>query len=255
MSGEWPYLAPPRSGVAARPGSARPLSVGVLVTAHDVAPFLPGALDSVLAQTLPPDEVVVCDDASTDDVEGAVAPYLGHVHLIRRSTNGGEGAAKNTAIAALSTDLVVVLDGDDAMRPQRLEALHWVATQRADLDIITTEWEDFGAETGESWSLAAHFPVHAQEDEILRWNFLPAPALRRAPLVAAGGFDETLTYGPDWELYARMLLRGSRAALVPEPLYRYRRWPGQQTADQQRVLRGRVDVLSRIAADPLLNGR
>jgi glycosyltransferase involved in cell wall biosynthesis len=217
-----------------------------------VARFLPTALESVFAQTQRPDEVVVCDDASSDDVEGALAPYLDRVRLVRRDRQGGEGAAKNTALAALTTDFAVVLDGDDAMRPRRLEALHWLAVHRSDLDVLTTDWQVFGDAAAEDWALSEHFPVHDQVAAVLRWNFLPAPALRRDAVLAAGGFDEALRYGPDWELYARMLVRGSRAGLVTEPLYLYRQWSGQQTADRSRVLDGRVAVLDTILRDPLL---
>ncbi|WP_218885197.1 glycosyltransferase family 2 protein [Kineococcus aurantiacus] len=248
MGGRWPYLAP--AGVeVTRPDR---LTVGVLVTACNVAEHLPQALASIAAQTRAPEQVVVCDDASDDDVAAAVAPFADRVELVRRAVRGGEGAAKNTALAALVTDLVVVLDGDDTMSPHRLEAVAQVAEVRPDLAIVTTAWEEFGPAADGSWSLADHFPVQDQRTQILRWNFLPAPALRRRELLAAGGFAEDLRYGPDWECYARMFLRGARAGLVPSPLYGYRRWNGQQTADRDRVLRGRVEVVRRIAAQDLL---
>lgn len=249
MTAPWPYLAPP--GELVEP--ATPLTIGVLVTAHDVAPLLPAALQSVFAQTRPPDQVVVCDDASSDDVDGALRPFRDRVRLVRHPAQRGEGAAKNTAVAALDTDLVVVLDGDDEMASQRLEALGWLAEHRPDLTLLTTTWEAFGPGVeATDWSLADHFPTTDQRAAILRWNFLPAPAMRRTALLEAGGFDETLRYGPDWECYLRMFLRGAAAALVPVPLYRYRQWSGQQTADRERVLAGRVRVAEMIAANALL---
>lgn len=247
-----PYLAP--AGPEADPPV--PVTIGVLVTACNVAHLLPETLASVDAQTRAPDEVVVVDDASDDDVAAAVAPWADRVLLVPRAVRGGEGAAKNTGARALSTDVVVILDGDDAMHPRRLEALARVCSLRPDLGIVTTEWEEFGPAAQESaWRLADHFPTHAQREAVLTWNFMPAPALRRDELLAAGGFDEHLRYGPDWECYVRMMLRGSQAGLVTEPLYRYRRWSGQQTADVERVLRGRVQVAEGIAGLPGLTGR
>jgi succinoglycan biosynthesis protein ExoU len=246
----WYYLAPPRRPTR-RWRSA--VTMTVIVAAHNVASYLPAALASVFCQSRPADEVVVCDDGSDDDLAGAVAPYRDRVHLIRRA-RGGEGAAKNSAVSAANTEFVVVLDGDDEMHPRRLEALEWLAAARPDLDIITTEFEEFGPNAGaEVWSLAARFPVEDQRSAILTWNFLPAPAIRRQPLLQAGGFDEKLRYGPDWECYIRMVLRGSRAGIVAAPLYRYRRWRGQQTADVQRVLDGRIRVLEGVSALPLLD--
>jgi glycosyltransferase involved in cell wall biosynthesis len=249
MTSEWPLLVP--AGEMLDP--PRPVTVGMVITAHNVARFLPAALDSVFAQTRLPDEVVVCDDASEDDVPGAVEPYRDRVRLIRRPVRGGEGAAKNTAVAAMDADLAIILDGDDEMAPQRVEAMTWLAERRADLHLISTAWEDFGPGVRNSeWSVANHFPVVDQRGEILRWNFLPAPAIRRQALLDAGGFDENLRYGPDWECYVRMFLRGATAGLIPLPLYRYRRWGGQQTADAQRVLSGRARVAEMIAANGLL---
>ncbi len=247
---DWPVLAPPGPWL----DPPRPLTVGVVITAHNVAPYLPAALESVFRQTRKPDEVVVCDDASEDDVAAAVAPYEDRIRLVRRPVQGGEGAAKNTAIEASRSDLVVILDGDDEMAPERVEALAWLAERRADLHLMTTTWEDFGPGAGGSdWSLGDHFPVDGQRAEILRWNFLPAPAILRRPFLDAGGFDEALRYGPDWECYVRMFLRGAAAGLVPLPLYRYRRWGGQQTADTRRVLAGRERVAEMILANPGLD--
>jgi succinoglycan biosynthesis protein ExoU len=245
----WDYLAPPRPDCPPRRSG---VTMAVIVTAHNVARYLPSALTSVFRQSRPADDVVVCDDGSDDDVEGAIAAYRDRVHLIRRA-QGGEGAAKNSAVSATSAEFVVVLDGDDEMHPRRLEALDWLTVRRPDLDIVTTEFEEFGpGARADLWPLASLFPVHDQRRAILTWNFLPAPAIRRQPLLQAGGFDEELRYGPDWECYVRMVLRGSHAGMLAAPLYRYRRWRGQQTADGQRVLDGRIRVLEMVSALPLL---
>jgi glycosyltransferase involved in cell wall biosynthesis len=241
----WAHVAPPVTSVA--PMSKVP-TLAVIVAVHDMAARLGAALGSAFDQTLPADEVVVCDDGSTDEVDEALEPHRRQITLVR-IPHRGEGAAKNAAVAACTTDFVVVLDADDEMDRRRLEAISWLARSRPDLDLIVTELEQVGpgAET-HSWRLAEQFPAEDQRRAILRSNFLPAPALRRRALLEAGGFDEELTYGTDWECHIRMVLRGSRAGLILAPLYRYHRWPGQQTADRQRVLDGRVDVLERVAA-------
>lgn len=203
----------------------------------------------MFASVTPPDEVVVVDDGSTDDVAAAVAPWADRLTLVRRE-QGGEGAAKNTALSVAGGDVIVNLDGDDTMHPDRLTAVSEVLQERPDLDILTSEFDQFGPGAHEPWRLAPRFPTTQQRQAVLRWNYLPAPALRRQPLVAAGGYVEHLRYGPDWECYARMILRDSRAGLLLDPLYRYRRWSGQQTADKQRVFRGRLAVLDVLTGLP-----
>jgi hypothetical protein len=240
---EWRFLAPNCPDVV--PASATP-TLSVVITAHNVAEHLPETLRSVFAQTRPADEVIVCDDGSSDDVATALAPWGDAVRLLRRR-HGGEGAAKNTALQAAGGEVIVNLDGDDAMHPRRLEAIAWVLRERPDIDILTSEFDQFGPAADDTpFRLADRFPLVDQRLAILRWNFLPAPAIRRLPLVDSGGYAEDLGYGPDWECYARMLLRGATAGLLTEPLYRYRRWRGQQTADRRRVLAGRVQVLESI---------
>jgi glycosyltransferase involved in cell wall biosynthesis len=240
-------VAPPQAEVDPQPRSTSP-TLAVVVAVHNMAAQLGTALRSVFDQTVPAHEVVVCDDGSTDDIDAALAPYRDRVTLLR-IPHGGEGAAKNAAVGATSSDFVVILDADDEMDPRRLEAFAWLGRARPDLDIMVTEVEQFGPEApNPPWRLAPTFPATDQRREILRWNFLPAPALRRRALLDAGGFDEDLAYGPDWACHIRMVLRGSSAGLVLAPLYRYHRWPGQQTADQERVLHGRIAVLEQVAA-------
>src|SRR2546422_6867419 len=94
----------------------------VVIPAYQAAGFIGDAIESVLAQTLAPIEVIVCDDGSTDDLEGALARYRNSITLLRKE-NGGEASAKNAGARAASGDFVAVLDADDVYFPERLEAL------------------------------------------------------------------------------------------------------------------------------------
>src|SRR5215212_948346 len=117
---QWPVWAPrPEMPIAV---AATPPSFSVIIAAHQAAPFIADALASVARQTLPPLETIVCDDGSTDDLAGALAPYAETVVLIRQP-HRGVGAAKDTAARAASGDFVAVLDADDIFLPRRLEAL------------------------------------------------------------------------------------------------------------------------------------
>jgi glycosyltransferase involved in cell wall biosynthesis len=225
----------------------------VVIAARNVAPFIGTALTSVFEQTSPADEVIVVDDGSTDDLASAVEPHLDQITFLRQPPSG-EGAARNTAIRAATSEVVVVLDGDDAFHPCRLEAIRWLATARPDLDIIATEVERFGPFAGDGpWpTIREIFASTDQRRAILRRNFLPAPAFRRAVWEAVDGYDEDLTYAPDWELYIRMIVGGARAGLVTDPLYRYRIWHGQLSHDREHAARGRLEILRRTLQHPAL---
>ncbi len=71
----------------------------------------------------------------------------------------------------------------------------------------------------EGWT----FEINDQRGAILQRNFVfGLAAVRRQSFLAAGGFDESLRYATDWDLWCRLILDGSRVGLVAEPLARYR---------------------------------
>src|SRR5262249_10457565 len=151
-------------------------------------------IDSVLAQTLRPQEIVVCDDGSTDDLDSSLAPYLGRITLLRQR-NRGEGSAKNAATRAATGDFVVMLDADDTFLPERLEGLAELARSRPDLDILTTDafLESEGQTVRQVYSGEWTFEVDDQRRAILERNFVFGPAaINRERLLEVGGFDPSL---------------------------------------------------------------
>jgi GT2 family glycosyltransferase len=223
----------------------------VIVAAYQVADLIGEAVESVLAQTAPPLEIVVCDDGSTDDLERALAPYHDNLKLLRQP-NRGESAAKNTAAAAASGDYVVLLDADDIWLPQRLEALGELAATRPDLDILTTDswFELAGQKAGRFYGATTPFVVTGQRRAILERNFIMHPAVRRSRWLAVGGFDESVRIGADWDCWIRLILDGSLAGIVDQPLAHYRLREGSLSAQRAESLRARVTVLERAGRHP-----
>ena len=100
--------------------SARP-RVSVIVTAYNLARYLPAALESALAQESPggPIQIIVVDDGSTDDTQEVLASYADRVEVIRQE-NGGLVKAVDTGLAAVRGDYVALLDADDEWPLDRL---------------------------------------------------------------------------------------------------------------------------------------
>jgi glycosyltransferase involved in cell wall biosynthesis len=225
----------------------------VLIPAYQAATTIVEAIESVLAQTRKPHEVIVCDDGSTDDLLGAVEPYLDRIVLVRRD-NGGGAAALNTAIRQATGDFVAGLDADDAYLPQRVEALSELGAMRPDLDILATNmyFERDGQIVGHMYE-RREFPVDDQRRAILDWCFLFHPAVRRSRMLEIGGFDTGLRIAYDWDCWLRLILSGSRAGLLNEPLTRYRLVSGSLSDDRPRSLSERVTVLRKASHDPGLS--
>ena len=129
-------------------GLVRPVTLGplteeplasVLITNHNYERYIGEAIQSVLAQTYPNFEVVVCDDGSTDnscEVIDAWRKRDPRVWLVRQS-NGGQGAALNAAFSAAKGDVIVLLDGDDMAVENRLALIIQAFHRHPDAGTVT----------------------------------------------------------------------------------------------------------------------
>jgi glycosyltransferase involved in cell wall biosynthesis len=219
----------------------------VIVAAYQVADVVADALESIRRQTAPPWEVIVCDDGSTDALEDALAPYRDEIVFVRIG-HGGEAAAKNAAAARASGDFVVILDADDVYLPERLEALAELANTRPDLDILTTDAYLVvdGRRVRRNYDRRWRFEVADQRRAILQRNFIFGhAAVRRERLLAHGGFDESIIWTTDWDLWLRLILDGSLAGAVTEPLALYRLRQSSLTARRRDLLIGKLTTLDK----------
>jgi Glycosyl transferase family 2 len=235
-------------------GRDAPPTFSVVIAAHNAAGSIAEAVESALAQTLPPLDLIVSDDGSLDGTEEALASYQARITYVRRG-HGGVAAARNAALELARGEFFAVLDADDCYLPDRLEALGELAMARPDLDILCTDalLEHEGRVVG-TFSEACPFEVVDQRAAILQRCFCAWPAVRRTTLIAAGAFDPSLRTGSDWECAIRLLYSGAAAGLVDEPLYSYRVHGSSLTADRVRTLRDRVALLERAGLSYELSG-
>jgi hypothetical protein len=226
----------------------------VVIAAYEVADVIADALDSVRRQTTPPLEVIVCDDGSGDGLENALAPYRDEIVLVRKP-NGGEASAKNAAAARASGDYVAILDADDVYLPTRIEALTALAQLRPDLDILTTDayLVANGRRVRRNYDKRWTFEIADQRRAILQRNFVFGhAAVRRERLLEHGGFDESILWTTDWDLWLRMILSGSRVGLVDEALAQYRLRETSLTAQRRDLVLGKIMTLEKALANEAL---
>jgi glycosyltransferase involved in cell wall biosynthesis len=226
---------------------AAPPSFSIVIAAYQAAETIHDAVASARRQTVPAAEIVVCDDGSTDDLPTALGSFADEVKLIRQP-NRGEAAAKNAGVQASVGEFAVFLDADDAFLPERLEALGELASARPDLDVLTTDalLEVDGSVVRHCYDATWEFEVDDQRAAILERNFVfGLAAVRRSRFLAAGGFDESLRFATDWDLWLRLILGGAKVGLVAEPLAVYRLRSTSLSAQRPQLLRGRCAVLER----------
>lgn len=228
-------------------------SFSVILPVRNAANVVGEAIESALAQSTRPHEVIVVDDGSTDDLIRALGPFRNAIRLIR-GPGRGVAAARNVATAEADGDFVVMLDADDRFLPSRLEALGDLASRRPDLDVLATDafLEKDGRRLGR-FGERVPFAVDDQRTAVLDRCFVAWPAIRRSRLATLDGFDESLRTGSDWDCVIRLVLSGCAAGQIDEPLYVYRLHEGSLTADRLAALRDRVTLLERSALHPGLH--
>ena len=137
----------------------------VIIPAYNSAPTLARAIDSVLAQTWPPHEIIVVDDASGDATGEVAARFGPRIRYLRREQNAGVSSARNYGVEQATGDWLAFLDADDWYFPDRLR-LHaeWIA-QDPTLDFLTGDYE-YRDESGALLGLSMN--QHASGNMMLR---------------------------------------------------------------------------------------
>lgn len=232
--------------MSAMPAPRAVPDVTVSMPAYNHGRFIRQALESVLSQEGIDLEVVVVDDASTDDTAAAVGAIDDpRVRLVRHAVNRGPAACHNVVLALAAAPVVAHVDADDVLLPGALRRLVDAVTADPQVAMAHCHFVD----------IDAHGRLHRRA---LRQRVAAFEANRRPPidyrtrlptsagiinhlrtyradvLRELGGFDERLRHGIDYDMALRLLER-HEIALVPEYLYCWRRHAGNTTARLSRL--------------------
>jgi glycosyltransferase involved in cell wall biosynthesis len=117
-------------------------SISVVIPTYNRAHYLRPAIDSVLAQTCSPSEVIVVDDGSTDGTRELVRGYGDRVRYIY-TQNGGAGRARNIGMCQAQGDYVTFVDSDDVLYPYMLELEGRVLDRHPEISVVYAETSAF----------------------------------------------------------------------------------------------------------------
>ena len=188
------------------------LRVSCIVVCYNQERTIADAVLSLIRQTLPPDEIIVADDASTDgsrDVIRTLANSYRTVRPVFRETNLGVSANRDLALREAEGDFVTTLDGDDYVRPTKIQKER-EALQRTSSSIAYSVQRFSDELSGTSW--LAKLPPMDQLDarERLRWivsrrTHTPRDMLiPKSMHIGIGGYRHELRVYEDWDYKIRL---------------------------------------------------
>jgi len=123
----------------------RPVRASFAIINYNHGDFVGAAVESALLQTRAPDEVVVVDDGSTDDSLEVLGRFGPRVTVISQA-NAGPASATNRALAAVSGDVVLLLDADDIALPHRLDRVLAAYEENPEVDWVWHDLQHVGAD-------------------------------------------------------------------------------------------------------------
>lgn len=241
------------------------MDISVVVPAYNAARTVAETLESIVAQTLPPREIIVVDDGSRDDTLDVLSRYAGQVTVFSQD-NSGVSATRNRGVREASSEWVAFCDADDVWHPLKLQVLSAVATDQINAELI---FHDFWVIVGETVTetRATHSPRHSlfplfkdrlttmpcilpdhrvvrlvdlssSFDEVTTWSGNPfrwllvgnivqpsTVAMRRSTFLNLGGFDHEFRYAEDTEFFLR-IAKSVRFSWMDVSLAGYRRAAG-----------------------------
>jgi GT2 family glycosyltransferase len=232
-------------------------SVSIVIPTYNRASLLPAAIACVQAQTYAAWELIVVDDASTDETREKVAALAAadpRIRLVDNSGRHGPAGARNAGLAQCRTNWVAFLDSDDRWQPEKLARFMAAAALHPAAVLIGSDYWMVDRDTGRRetmqafiaremmpwWEsdhmIAAVVPCAAiranpeylgrreamlatQLGEFL-WVHTSSAMVRLDPVKKLGGFDESLTQTEDIRLWLQLSEQGP-AVFIPEALATY----------------------------------
>jgi glycosyltransferase involved in cell wall biosynthesis len=196
-----------------------------VIPAHNHSRFVGQALDSVLAQTLPPLEVIVVDDGSSDSTATVLGNYANQIRVLRQE-NQGVSAARNNGARIATGEFLAFLDADDLWLPEKLLRQVERFVKEPDLGIVHCGLEEIdGSGSCLNRRLDGREGWVATEMLLLRNPVVLGPGstamIPRSLFERIGGFDTRLSTSADWDLCYRVAAR-HRIGFVRDILVSYR---------------------------------
>lgn len=211
--------------------------VSVIVPVFNGERYLEEALRSAVDQSLPPAEVIVVDDGSTD-ASVQIAESIGHPVRCIRQANTGVAGARNHGLSVATGEFIAFLDHDDLWPPEKLEVQVAALRSNPDVDIVSGRMRVIGgALPGRPWSAEGRREAPAGA-------YFSAAVIRRSVFDRTGPLDESIGHAADdleWFVRARDL--GVQRLTLDEVTLLYRWHGGNTSTDIESAAAGQLEAV------------
>lgn len=233
--------------------------VSVIIPTYNRARYVAQAINSVLAQTVTPEEIIVVDDGSTDNTQEVLKRFGDRIRYISQN-NAGPGIARNTGIKSSQNEYIAFLDSDDLWEPNRLERQLAAAERyqhapvlwfsdfkvlRADATLLPSKWKQDGIFCPDQTEGVLERPNEWLGGGYVIWT--SSVLAKREALLSVGLYDARRE-AEDWALYVKLARIGSFGFVV-EPLFTMRRFGDNANIQSVRAIREMINILENLMND------
>lgn len=249
------------------------IDISVIIPTYNRAALIEPTLTSIVNQTLPPKEIIVVDDGSTDSTEEVVRRFGRRVNYLRID-NSGVCRARNVGVAASSSSWIALCDSDDLWLPNKLEIQAQLIDEAPDVEYIFTNfkivskdiWSDetkFESLPQSFWNVNKrtfendYYVIHEPlfRHILLNQPIFPSTIMMKRNLFdRLGGFRDSLgrIRGEDFEFTMRCVTQVP-IGVVLSPVVGIRKHAGNFSHDLLRTMMGEIEILKFVIANHTLN--
>ena len=229
--------------------------VSVVMPVYNGEVYLAEAIESVLSQTYKNFELIIIDDGSKDRSAEIIKKYCDKDSrvILHQQANSGLPVSLNKGIELAKADIIVRMDADDIMLPQRLERQIPFLLNHPEATVVSCysyHINSKGKRMGKSGTYPYIASVENCKKHIAGGGMIfclhPGVMFWKEPVVNAGGYDENLPVSEDTELWNRLADKGLYTIVMPERLIEYRIHMGAISSSWHKSINHRNWIYSNI---------
>jgi glycosyltransferase involved in cell wall biosynthesis len=214
-------------------------NTSLIIISHNYGKYLRESIESGLKQTLRPAEIIVINDASTDNTE-EVAGQFGDAIKYYKVNYRNAQKVRNFGLKKVNSKYVLFLDADDYLKEECIEKMEKEMEKDNDLALVYSDRINFEQKGSQKENFTKIVSRDFDFEKLKRTNYISLTSLIRRS--SFRGFDENIERFQDWEAWINMLKDGLEAKRIPEALF-YVRFHGVNKTKTVRGTRERLRIL------------